>query len=407
MSTIPASRRQELDRWQWGALAVGAVALVICVIGAPFSPTQFFRAYLTACLFWLGVGLGGLAILMLYHLTGGAWGFLIRRVLEAATRTLPLLAVLFLPIVAGLSSLYPWADPEQVAASKGLQHKEIYLNVPLFWARAVLYFALWLGFTYFVNAWSRKQDETGDPRYGRKLTRLSGPGLVVYGITITFASVDWVMSLQPAFRSTIFGPIFASGELLSAMAFAVLVLAWLAARPPLADLFSPDAFNDLGNLLFTFLIIWSYLVYFQFMLVWIANLRYDAIWYLARDSVAWQWVAWMLVVFHFAVPFFLLLARRIKRNPRSLAQVAGLILFMQLVYMYYQVMPAFPDTDLSEHWMDFLTPLGLGGLWLAYFCWQLKRSPVVPLHDPNQESALHLRAVDQEEAVRQEEARHA
>jgi hypothetical protein len=279
--------------------------------------------------------------------------------------------------------------------------------VPFFFARAALYFILWLGFAYFLNAWSRKQDETGDPQHGRRLTRLSGPGLVMYGITITFASVDWVMSLQPAFHSTIFGPIFASGELLSAMAFAVIVLAWLTARPPLANLFSPDAFNDLGNLLFTFLIIWSYVVYFQYMLVWIANLRYDAIWYLARDSVAWQWVAWMLVVFHFAVPFFLLLARGVKRSPRSLAQVAGLILFMQLVYMYYQVMPAFPDTGVAEHWMDFLTPIGVGGLWLAYFCWQLKRSPIVPLHDQSQEAAVHLRAIDQEEAAREEETRDA
>ncbi len=407
MTTLPAARTAELDRLARRALAVGVLAFVVCVVGAFFRPAPFFRAYLSAYLMYVGVALGSLGILMLYHLTGGAWGFMIRRILEAATRTLPLLAVLFLPVAFGVGSLYLWARPEVVAAQPGLQHKRIYLNAPFFWARAALFFALWIAWAHVLCALSRRQDETDDPRITRRLGRWSALGLLVYGVTITFASVDWVMSLEPGFRSTIFGPLFASGEVLSGQAFAVVVLAWLVARPPLADLFSPDALNDLGNLLFTFLIIWAYLAFFQLMLVWIANLRYDVSWYVPRSQGSWQWVAWALFVLHFAVPFFLLLMRSVKQTPAALAVVAGLLLFMQLVYDYYQVLPAFPDNAIVDLWLDFLTPVAVGGPWLANFLWELKRRPVLPAHDASRESAIHLREVDLEEGAREEEVRHA
>jgi hypothetical protein len=405
-STLPADRRERLERLQWRALVVGAVALAVCVVGAFFSPTQFFRAYLVAYLFFLGLAHGCFAILMIYHLTGGAWGFLIRRVLEAGMRTLPLMAVLFIPIACGVEFLYDWADPSLVAASRALQHKQVYLNVPFFIGRAVLYFVLWVGIAFLLSRWSREQDRTGDPALARRLTSLSGPGLAVYGVTITFASVDWVMSLQPAFRSTIFGPLFASGELLTGFACALVVMAWLVARPPLARLVSVEALNDLGNLLFTFLIIWAYMEFFQFMLIWIANLPYDVIWYLPRSTEGWQWVVWAIGIFHFAVPFFLLLSRDVKREPRALAALAGLILFMHLIYLYYQVLPAFPDTTLAEHWMDVLAPFAVGGLWLANFAWDLKSGPVLPQHDPSEQAAIHYRALDQEEAARAAEEVH-
>ncbi len=192
---------------------VGVVALVVCVVGAFFSPTQFFRAYLAAYVFYLGIGLGSLVILMIYHLTGGAWGFLVRRILEASTRTIPLLAVLFIPVACGVRYLYLWTDPAKVAADWTLQYKHIYLNLPFFCFRAVLYFVLWSLMAYLLSRWSRLQDETGDPALKRTMGRLSGPGLVVYGISFTFASVDWIMSLQPAFHSTIFGPLVAASEL--------------------------------------------------------------------------------------------------------------------------------------------------------------------------------------------------
>lgn len=406
MSTLPAERRQELDRVQFGALAVGVVALVICTVGAFFDPKQFFRAYLTAYLFWLGLPLGCMSILMIYHLTGGAWGFLVRRTLEAGTRTLPLMALLFIPVAVGVKQLYVWTDLDKMTSPAMRQKVHYYLNEPFFYARAAAYFILWNALAYVLNYLSRKQDESGDKQLLTWLERVAGPGLVVYGVTITFASIDWVMSLQPAFRSTIFGPIFAAGEILSAHAFVVIVLAWLITQPPLSSVYSKEAFIDLGSLLFTFLVVWSYVLFFQFMLIWIANLRYDIIWLLPRSRDGWQWVAWALFVFGFAVPFLLLLMRGIKRDPRSLAQVAWLLLFMQLVFMYFQVMPFFPGTHIGQHWMDFLTPFGVGGLWLALFCWQLKRAPVLPRHDVNAPEASHLRHLDEEQRAREEAIHH-
>lgn len=404
MSNAPSPWQAELRRWQRWSLVVGAAALILCVIGGLFSPDQFFRAYLAGYLFWLGIPLGCLALLMLYHVTGGAWGFLIRRILEAGMRTLPLLAILFLPIAFGVEYIYLWARPGVVLIHQDVQR--FYLNAPFFWVRAALFFILWIVLASFLSSWSRQQDQSGSPRRLRKFALLSAPGLITYGVTITFAAVDWVMSLQPGFRSTIFGPLFAAGQLLSALAFALIVLARLAERPPLADVIVPDTVNDLGSLLFTFLILWTYMAFFQFMLIWIANLPEEVIWYLPRSRDGWQWVAWALVIFHFVVPFFLLLMRDIKRDPRALAGTAGLILFMQLVFNYYQVMPAFSETRISEHWLDFLTPIGVGGLWLAYFFQQLLNRPLVPEYDLNREEALRLRQRGLEEAAREEVLHH-
>jgi hypothetical protein len=406
MSTLTAESRDQLARWRRGALIVGVVGALVCVAAAFIDLTAFLRAYLSAYLFWLGIPLGSLSILMLYHLTGGAWGFLIRRPLEAASRTLPLTALLFLPVACALPYLYVWARPEEVATNAAVKNKLFYLNPPFFWARAVLFFVLWSAMAYALSYWSRRQDETGERHFYDRMARLSGPGLVVYGLSITFASVDWVMSLMPAFRSTIFGPVFASSQLVSGLAFALLVLGWLVTRPPVSGAYSSGAYIDLGSLLFTFVIIWAYLNFFQFMLIWIANLRYDIIWYLARDSAGWKGVAWFLFVGGFVIPFLLLLARDVKRNPRLMGRVAALVLFSQLVFNYYQVLPCLPGPSLAEHWIDFVTPFAVGGLWLANFAWELGRAPLLPRGDLSAESAAELRHHDQEQAERREAIRH-
>jgi hypothetical protein len=403
---LPAPQAVEADRLQRWSLVVGIAALVVCIVGALFSPDQFFRAYLASYQLYLGIALGCFVILMIYHLTGGVWGFLIQRILEAGIRTLPLLAILFIPIACGMSYLYVWARPEEVAAHKDLQHKHVYLNPLFFCFRAALFFALWIAFAFLLNYWSRRQDQTGDQRLVRRQALLSGPGLVVFGITMTFAAVDWIMSLQTEFHSTMFGPLVASGQILSGLATALIVLAWLAPRSPIAEFISAESLNDLGNLLFTFLVVWAYMVWFQFMLIWIANLPYEVIWYLPRSRDGWQWVAWALFVFHFTIPFFLLLMRDVKRHLPTLAKVAALLLMMQLVHMYYLVMPAFPGTNLSQHWMDFLTPFAVGGLWLAYFLQELKRWPLMPRQREDQGEAIHLRELDEEKAARPQEIQH-
>jgi hypothetical protein len=366
---------------------------IVCIVGAFFSPVQFFAAYLAAYTYYLGLGLGCMAVLMIYHLTGGAWGFLSRRILEAGMSTLPLLALLFIPIACGTGYLYLWAQPEVVASDPKLQQQQFYLTVPLFWVRAVLYFVVWLGLSFWLKWRSNEPERTAGPPVESNCGMLSGIGLVAYGISLHFASIDWVMSLQPVFHSTIFGPLVGSGQVLSAMALVIIAIAWLEGRPPLA--------------LVTFLIIWAYMAWFQFMLIWIANLPVDVIWYLPRSRDGWQWVITAIAILHFAVPFFLLLMRSVKQTPRLVGWVAGLILFMQLVFDYYQVVPAFNALRLVEHWMDFLTPLAIGGLWLAYFLWQLSSQPLLPWRDVSEEHALHLRRLDESEQALEEALSHA
>lgn len=404
--TLPAELVNTLKRWQWWTVSIGLVALVLCALGAVFNVRAFCRAYLTGYLFWLGLALGSFVVLMIYHLTGGAWGYVTRRILEASLMTLPLLAILFLPIGFGVAELYDWARPDLVAASESLQHKQPYLNVPFFWVRAVVYFAVWIVVAFLLWRWSRAQDRTSDPRYTERMAQLSGPGLVAFGIAITFASVDWIMSLQPGFRSTIFGPLTASGQILSGFAMTLLVLAALISWTPLKNLVALEVLGDLGNLLLAFLVVWGYLQFFQFMLIWIGNLRYDVIWYLPRERGIWQAVALALIFLHLAVPFFLLLSQDVKRNPRALAWVAALILVMRVVYVCYELFPVFPDRTVLEYGLDVLAFVGIGGLWLACFTWVLTSAPILAPRDPNREAALAYGRHDLEREARAGEVAH-
>jgi hypothetical protein len=381
------------------ALAVGVVASLVLAVGGLFDPAQFFRAYLAAYVFCLGLSLGSLAILMIYHTTGGAWGFLIRRFLEAAVQTLPLMAVGFVPIALGVRHLYPWAQPEEVASDPIVAGQSIYMNVPFFMARAVLYFALWLLWAANLIRLSRKQDRTRDPSVAYWLDGWSGVGLLVYGVTLHFAAVDWLMAIQPPFHSTIFGPLVLSGQLLSALALAVLVLCLLGGRTPLADFIRPKVLNDLGNLLFSFVVVWAYINWFQYMLSWIANLPYDAVWYVPRFESGWQWLALLLLSLNFAVPVLVLLWRAAKRSRLVLGSVAALVLVTQAAFSIYQAVPPFDAYGIAAHWMNLVAPFALGGLWLAYFQWRLGGMPVLAEYDYNENSAAHLRTIDDHEAA--------
>jgi hypothetical protein len=402
MSDNATSLRIDLSRARRWPLVVGAVALLASAVGGAYDPAAFFPAYLAAYQFFLGVALGCFALVMVYHLTGGAWGFLTRRLLEAGMRTLPLLGLLFVPIACGPRYLFPWVQME----AEELGAKALYLNVPFFWVRAVAYFVVWIACVYFLDLWSRRQDETGDASLLPRLGLLSAAGLVLYGVSIFFASIDWLMSLQPAFRSTIIGPLYASGHLLSALALVVVALAVLLGRSPLSEYASADVLNDLGNLLLTFVVIWAYMVYFQFMLVWIADLPHEVLWFLPRSAGGWRVVVWALVILHFAVPFFLLLLRDVKRYPPALAGVAALLLVTHLTYCFYQVLPAFPNATPVGYVMAVGTTLGIGGLWLADYLWELGRRPLVARNDPGRAAALHLRQVDEAEEAEFEEVGH-
>ena len=391
----------ETSRLQQRALIIGIVALVVCVVGALLLPsgwTQFWHAYLMAFVFWTGISVGSLAIMMLHHLSGGGWGLVIRRIFEAATRVLPLMAILFLPLILGLKPLYEWARPEVVAKSPLLQHKTPYLNIPFFLGRAVFYFVVWGVLMYLLNKWSLEQDRTADPSLKRKMQNVSGPGILLFGLTVTFAAVDWVMSIEPEWFSTIFGMLIMAGWGLSAFAFVILTASLLSDRPPLKGVIAPLHFHDLGKLLLAFVMIWAYFGFSQFLLIWYGNLPEEIPWYLRRLRGGWQWVGLMLVLFHFALPFVLLLSRDLKRHARTLSIVAGVVIVMRLVDLFWMIAPVAevhgggPLGIILNYWMYLFLPVGMGGLWLAYFAYQLRQRALLPINDPGMENLLEQAA---------------
>jgi hypothetical protein len=336
----------------------------------------------------LGVTLGCLALGMVHQLSGGAWGVLIRRPIGAATRVLPIMTLLFLPIVAGMRTLYPWTDANLVAADEMLQHKHLYLNVPFFLVRAAVYFGVWNLLTYLLNAWSLEQDQNPDPRLARRMQTLSAVGLIGYGLTITFASFDWLMSLEPHWFSTIYGVLIMGGQALAAMAFMIAVLVWLGRRPPLDRIVAPAHFHDLGNLMLAFVMLWAYFSFSQYLIIWAGNLPLEISWYQHRLQTGWRAVGVTLILFHFAVPFVVLLSRTVKRAPDLLIKVAIGILVLRVVDLFWLIAPEFHENGLVVHWLDVVLPLSLGALWLAAFVWQLRGRPILPVHDPQFDEAL-------------------
>ncbi|HUG81390.1 MAG TPA: hypothetical protein VML01_06990 [Bryobacterales bacterium] len=377
----------DLARLQQRALLAGVAVFALCGVGAVMNPAQFFRSYLVAYMFWIGIPLGSLGILMLHHLVGGGWGFILRRVLESSLWTLPLMLLLSLPLLFGMSDLYPWARADQVAAAEVLRHRTGYMNAGFFAARVLLYFTVWGGLAYCLNHWSSEQDATGDPALARRLEVMSGPGLLLLFLTMTLSSVDWVMSLEVEFFSTIYGLLFVVGDGLATLAFGVCAVGGLRHKKPLAEYVSIARIHDIGNLMLGFVMLWAYIAFSQYLIIWSGNLPEEIPWYINRTGNGWVIIAVVLLLFHFALPFTLLLSRRTKQAVPALLWVAGLILVMRWVDIYWQVAPAFSEQEIHLHWLDFATPVAIGGLWLAAFAWRLKDAPLVPLHDPRFETA--------------------
>ena len=367
-----------LERFRRACLIAGIIGLVFCAVGAVFSRQQFFQSYLFAYIFWLGIALGCLAIVMLHNLSGGAWGVVIRRVLESGMMTLPLMALLFVPLLFGLPRLFEWARPEALADDPLLRHKSAYLNVPFFIIRAAIYFLVWGGAAALLARRSGEQDR-GDPQMIARQRRVSGPGLVLFGLTITFASIDWLMSLEAHWYSTIYGVHFLGGHVLAAFAFAILLAVRLRASN--AGALQQGQLLDLGNLLLAFVMLWAYFSYSQWIVIWSGNLPEEISWYLRRNRGGWQWLITALILFHFFVPFALLLVRAFKRRGAVLCAIAAAILFMRLLDIFWYTAPAFHPGSFYLHWMDIAAPIGLGGIWLAVFFFHLGRRPPLPLSD--------------------------
>ena len=376
-----------MSDYQKRALVVGIVFLVILIAGIFFNPRQFFQSYLIGWTFWTGITVGSLALLMLQHLTGGGWGLVIRRSLEAATRVLPLMVVLFVPVVIGAHSIYhEWTDHAEVEAHPAVKFKASYLNVPFFTVRSVIYFAIWGALAFFLNKWSLAQDRTADNRYTKNMRVLSGPGMVVLIFSVTFASIDWYMSIEPEWFSTIYGFIYVAAWTLSALAFVIAVMARLSREEPMRRIVAPLHFHDLGKLLLALVMLWAYFAFSQFLIIWSGNLPEEITWYIRRIYGGWGALIITIGILHFAAPFLFLLSRSIKRNPGKLVLIAILVLVMRSVDLLWMLVPAFQH----RLWilMDVAALIGFGGLWLAFFTWQLGKRPLIPINDPQFESTL-------------------
>jgi hypothetical protein len=378
-----------VGRLQRNALMAGGIGILLCILAAMKAPQIFFPSYLMGYMLVLGLALGSLGLLMLQHLTGGQWGIIIRRPLESATRTLPLLAILFVPILFGMKYLYgAWLDPERVHDEPLSAMQQGYLTAHWFYVRAAIYFAVWLGLMLVFNSWSRQQDvNQADRALRRRFKMLAGPGIILYVFVVTFAAIDWVMSITPHWASTIYGFLFVAGQLISSMSLMIAVVVLLSRTAPMAGLIQKRHIHDCGKLLLAFVMLWAYFDFSQLLIIWSGNQPEEITFYRSRLYGGWGVVAVIVLIFHFFVPFFLLLSRNLKRNSRLLPKVAIWLIFMRLVDLFWMTRPEFTARAWPT-WIDVVVPIGLIGLWVGYFAFNLKQMPLLPLGDPKLSEAI-------------------
>ena len=384
----------ELAQNQRNFLLAGVAGLVLAGVGYATNPVMFFPAYLIGYMLVLGLTLGALGFLMVHQLSGGAWGVVSRQSLGAASRVLPYVTVLFIPIVLGMPHLYEWTHADVVAADPILQTKSKYLNTNFFLIRAAIYFVVWNGLVFILNKWQKEQDETGNPELPLRMQRLSAGGILIFVITMSFASFDWVMSRDPHWFSTIYGLLVIVGQGLVTLAFQIIMLTWLARRKPMSDALTSTYLHDLANLMFAATVLWAYMSFSQYLIIWSGNLPEEIMWYLHRMQGGWTTLAIILVVSHFAAPFFLLLMRGIKRNAGLVRKVAMWMIFARLIDLFWLVAPETeheggPISMLGAlSWQTAIVPLGLFALWVGLYMQQLRQRPLLPVHDPQFEEAL-------------------
>jgi hypothetical protein len=369
---------------------IGLIFSVLTIAGAFMDAPQFFRSYLFSFVFWVGLSVGCMAWLMIQYLSGGSWGVMIRRVCESAIKTIPLWLVLFVPLIIGIPYLYgnSWANAALVASDPVLHHKAAYLN-PTFWiVRGFIYLGVWSFCAWFFNSQSDREDREGGLAPNRAMAKLAAPGLIFWAFAVTFMSTDWVMSVNPHWFSTMFGLLFIAGQGLSSMSFIIAVMVLLSHRKPMSDLLTTKHMHDLGKFLLANTMLFAYFSFSQFLITWAGNLPEEIPWYKHRLSGGWESLGLFLVIGHFALPFALLLSSDLKKNFRAIRAVAFLIILMRLIGVFWETIPEFFPYQIHISWMDFTAPLGLGGVWLAFFLTNLLKRPLIPVNDPGLERAL-------------------
>ncbi|HRA40925.1 MAG TPA: hypothetical protein PK108_10235 [Pyrinomonadaceae bacterium] len=387
-----------VNKWRTMALGVGGIALIIWAVGCYFNTEQALRSWLVGFVFWGGIGLGSLGVLMLQYLTGGAWGVVIRRTVEAGSRTLPLIVLLFVPLAIGVYTRNVYEFTHLPADDPVMLHRGVFM-APWFWiVRSAIYFAIWYVMVHLLNKWSAEQDKTDNildaERFLDRASRFSGPTLVIYSLIVTFAVVDWVMMLDPHWFSTMWGLLFVAGWALSCFCFVVAVLASLSDKAPMDGIVGKRHFHDLGKLMLALTMVWAYFNFSQFLIIWSGNLPEETTWYLTRMKGGWGYIGVLLIIFHFAFPFLVLLQQDFKRKARWLSALAIFILVMRLVDMFYQIAPTPRITEgiatgaFHIDWLDIVAPVAIGGIWLWWFFGELLKRPLVPVQDPFFESAI-------------------
>ena len=387
---ISTELENDLKSLRTKAAAVGVIGIALTIVGAFVDTPQFFKSYLWSYVFWLGLSLGCMAWLMVQYLTGGAWGVMVRRIAEAASKTIPVWLVLFVPIILGIHTLYgnSWANPDVVAHDAVLQHRAPYLNTTFWIIRAFVYLGGWSLISLLLNRWSDREDreDTTIPR--ETMAKISAPGLIFWAFAVTFMSTDWVMSVNPRWYSTMFGLIFVAGQGLSAISFMIAVMVMLSRRPPMEGLITRRHMRDLGTLALANVMFFAYLSFSQFLITWAGNLPDEIIWYKHRLQGGWWALGLILVFAHFALPFCLLLSQDLKRDFKAIRAVAILIFVARMVGVYWETVPEFFPGQLKVSWLDFAAPIGLGGLFVTLFITNLLKRPLIPPNNPNLEEAL-------------------
>jgi hypothetical protein len=384
-----------VNRVQSGGLVVGGIALLLAIFGAVTSQASFYHAYLFSYMWVLGLTLGSLGLLMLQHLTGGTWGIIIRRPLEAASKNIWLVLLMFVPVVLGMKYLYSgneaehgWLNSPKSGEGALSPFQQNYLTSSGYLIRAAIYFVVWFGLVWIFNRWSKEQDVNREDRaLRRRFKMFSGPGIILYVLAMSFAAIDWVMSVSPHWASTIYGFIFVAGQAISSMAMMIAIVVLLAASKPYAAIVQKRHLHDLGKLLFAFNMLWAYFDFSQLLIIWSGNQPEEITFYMTRLRGGWGVVAVLVLVFHFAVPFLLLLSRDVKRTAGLVSKVAVWMIFMRLADLFWMTRPEFTTSALPT-WLDIVVPVALVGLWLGFFAMNLKKMPLLPLGDPKLAEAI-------------------
>jgi hypothetical protein len=373
----------QLDRIQRNALVIGVIAFAATLVGLFLNARHFWQSYLYGYIAISALAIGSLGIFLLHNVTGGNWGVAIRRFIESGLQTLPMFAILVLPIIFfATGSLYKWTDATYRAEHFAVGHKAVYMNVPFFIGRTFFYFIVWIVMGWRILGMANEHDRTGDPALFKKIKGRSAPALLVFVLTTTYAFIDWIMSLEPDWYSTIYGWLFTVGEVLLTFAFMIALLVLFSKHEPFASFVKTQHYHDLANLMLCFTMLWAYMGLAQFLIIWAENLPDEIPWYIRRFSGGWGYLGWFISIFHFCVPFFLLLMRFVKKNPQRLRALAIWIIFVRMLDIFWFVAPAFRERGLEVYWTDLTALVGMGGIWLAYFIWNLKKRPLLVPNDP-------------------------